>query len=148
LAQNIFLIFMARPKEYIQDLHDSWAWSGFHAVNTMFTITEASGISENVFNAIEGNLQGNSRMLIVFNANITTGYAARAMKSDRFKKFRLNSLNAENVVSKENRIPGQVDYRWVKDKVENWCSAIQPFEVNEGEGDYQLRKFESLSWLH
>jgi hypothetical protein len=113
------------------------AWSGFHAVNTMFTITEASGISENVFNAIEGNLQGNSRMLIVFNANITTGYAARAMKSDRFKKFRLNSLNAENVVSKENRIPGQVDYKWVKDKVETWCSPIQAYEVNEGEGDFE-----------
>ena len=113
------------------------AWSGFHAVNTMFVVTEASGISEKVFNAIEGNLQGNSRMLIVFNANITTGYAARAMKSERFKKFRLNSLNAENVVSKQNLIPGQVDYRWVKDKVENWCSPIQQYEVNDGEGDFE-----------
>lgn len=51
------------------------AWSGFHAVNTMFVVTEASGISETIYNAIEGNLQGNSRLLIVFNPNITTGYA-------------------------------------------------------------------------
>ena len=86
------------------------AWSGFHAVNTMFIVTEASGISEATYNAIEGNLQGNSRFLIVFNPNITTGYAARAMKSDRFAKFRLNSLNAENVVKKKLIIPGQVDY--------------------------------------
>ena len=49
------------------------AWSGFHAVNTMFVVTEASGISETIYNAIEGNLQGNSRLLIVFNPNITTG---------------------------------------------------------------------------
>jgi hypothetical protein len=83
------------------------AWSGFHAVNTMFVVTEASGISETTFNAIEGNLQGNSRLLIVFNPNVTTGYAAKAMKTDRFKKFRLNSLNAENVVSKQVLIPGQ-----------------------------------------
>ena len=75
------------------------AWSGFHAVNTLFVVTEASGISEVIYNAIEGNLQGNSRLLIVFNPNVTTGYAARAMKSDRFAKFRLSSLNAENVVS-------------------------------------------------
>ena len=75
------------------------AWSGFHAVNTMFAVTEASGVSETIYNAIEGNLQGNSRLLIVFNPNITTGYAARAMKSNRFSKFRLNSLNAENVLS-------------------------------------------------
>ena len=71
------------------------AWSGFHAVNTMFIVTEASGIAESTFNAIEGNLQGNSRLLIVFNPNVTTGYAAKAMKSARFHRFRLNSLYAK-----------------------------------------------------
>ena len=114
------------------------AWSGFHAVNTMFVVTEASGISETIFNAIEGNLQGNSRLLIVFNPNVTTGYAANAMKSDRFAKFRLSSLNAENVVNKREVIPGQVNYEWVKDKVDNWCSIIQPDDFNEGEGDFKF----------
>lgn len=113
------------------------AWSGFHAVNTMFVVTEASGISETIYNAIEGNLQGNSRLLIVFNPNITTGYAARAMKSERFSKFRLNSLNAENVVSKKLIIPGQVNYEWVKDKVKNWCSPIQQSDFDAGEGDFK-----------
>ena len=109
------------------------AWSGFHAVNTMFVVTEASGISESTYNAIEGNLQGNSRLLIVFNPNITTGYAARAMKSDRFAKFRLDS---QNVVSRKDIIPGQVNYEWVKDKVLNWCSPLQKTDFNEGEGDF------------
>lgn len=113
------------------------AWSGFHAVNTMFVVTEASGISEITFNAIEGNLQGNSRMLIVFNPNVTVGYAARAMKSERFNKFRLNSLNAENVVNKKITIAGQVDYDWVKDKVSEWASPIQKSDFNEGEGDFE-----------
>ena len=113
------------------------AWSGFHAVNTMFVVTEASGISETIYNAIEGNLQGNSRLLLVFNPNTTTGYAANAMKSERFKKFRLNSLNAENVVKKQNVIPGQVDYEWVKDKVESWCTPIREQDFNEGEGDFK-----------
>ena len=113
------------------------AWSGFHAVNTMFVVTEASGISEATYNAIEGNLQGNSRFLIVFNPNITTGYAARAMKSDRFAKFRLSSLNAENVVRKQIVIPGQVDYEWVRDKVMNWCSPVQQADFNAGEGDFK-----------
>lgn len=112
-------------------------WSGFHAVNTMFVITEATGMAEETYNAIEGNLQGNSRMLIVFNPNITTGYAARAMKSDRYHKFRLNSLNAENVVSKEIVIPGQVDYDWVKDKVDIWCSHIMERDYDEGLGDFE-----------
>lgn len=114
------------------------AWSGFHAVNTMFVVTEASGISEATFAAIEGNLQGNSRLLIVFNPNVTTGYAARAMKSERFAKFRLNSLNAENVVKKQVIIPGQVDYEWVKDKVKSWASPVSEQDFNEGEGDFKF----------
>jgi len=114
------------------------AWSGFHAVNTMFAVTEASGISEKTFEAIEGNLQGNSRLLIVFNPNVTSGYAAKAMKSERFSKFRLNSLNAENVVQKKIVIPGQVDYNWVLDKVKTWCRLIPREEINEGEGDFEF----------
>lgn len=120
------------------DEHNHEAWSGFHAVNTMFVVTEASGISEDTFAAIEGNLQGNSRLLIVFNPNVTTGYAARAMKSDRFAKFRLNSLNAENVVKKQIVIPGQVDYEWVKDKVDNWCTRIYPQDASNENDDFQF----------
>lgn len=111
-------------------------WSGFHAANVMFVITEASGVSETIFSAIEGNLQGNSRLLLVFNPNITTGYAANAMKSDRFAKFRLDSLNATNVTAKREIIPGQVNYEWVEDKVKHWCTPITKEEYNEGEGDF------------
>lgn len=114
------------------------AWSGFHAVHTMFVVTEATGISQAIYDAIEGNLQGDSRLLLVFNPNISTGYAAKAMKSSRFKKFKLDSLNAENVLKKKIIIPGQVDYDWVKDKVENWCSPIQESDFDEGEGDFKF----------
>lgn len=113
------------------------SWSGLHAVHIMFAVTEASGISELVYNSIEGNLQGDSRLLIVFNPNIPSGYAARAMTSERFAHFRLDSLNAENVVSKKLVIPGQVDYEWVADKVDTWCSRIQESDFNEGEGDFR-----------
>ncbi|MBC9913171.1 hypothetical protein ICL55_22225 [Chitinophaga varians] len=118
------------------DENNHEAWSGFHAANTMFVITEASGIPENVFEAIEGNLQGNSRILIVFNPNTNVGYAARSQKSKRWNRFRLNSLNAPNVVQKKTTIPGQVDYEWVKDKVESWCTPIQQSDFQEAEGDF------------
>lgn len=59
------------------------------------------------------------------------------MKSSRFKKFRLSSLNAENVVRRKTVIPGQVDYEWVKDKVENWCERIQEADFDEGQGDFE-----------
>lgn len=119
-------------------------WSGFHAVNTMFLITEASGISETTFNSIDGNLQGNSRVVLAFNPNTAIGYAARAMTSPRWKSFRLDDLNAPNVKQKRIVIPGQVDYEWVKDKVELWCEKIRPEEFNEGKGDFEWKDDEGV----
>lgn len=119
------------------DENNHESWSGFHAVNTMFVITEASGIADDTFTAIEGNLQGNSRVLLVFNPNRTVGYAAKSQRQpDRWKIFRLNSLTAPNVVQKQNIIPGQVDYEWVKDKVDNWCEPISEEDVSEEEDDF------------
>lgn len=120
------------------DAHQHEAWSGFHAVNTMFVITEATGISENIFSAIEGNLQGNSRILLVFNPNISTGYAANSQKSDRWIKFRLDSLTAPNVLQKKIVIPAQVDYEWVKDKVQSWSKRILKEEFKTSEGDFEF----------
>jgi hypothetical protein len=112
------------------------AWTGFHAVHTMFIVTEASGFDERIFDSLEGNLTGNSRLLIVFNPNRSTGYAARSQISSRWKSFRLDSLNAENVVKKRYVIPGQVDYEWVKDKVQSWCTPISENDYMEEEGDF------------
>lgn len=120
------------------DENNHEAWSGFHAVNTMFIVTEASGVSENIFEAIEGNLQGNSRILLVFNPNSPVGYAARSQKGERWAKFRLNSLSAPNVLQKKVVIPGQVDYNWIIDKLDNWCTPIAPDEVMEEFDDFKF----------
>lgn len=119
-----------------ENQHESW--SGFHAVNTMFVVTEASGISDDTFAAIEGNLQGNSRILIVFNPNTTVGYAAKSQKGERWSKFRLNSLTAPNIVQKRQVIPGQVDYEWIQDKLENWCIKLRKDEVDEVQDDFEF----------
>ncbi|GAA4328480.1 hypothetical protein [Flaviaesturariibacter amylovorans] len=132
------------------DEHQQEAWTGFHAVNVMFAVTEASGIPEEVFTAIEGNLQGNSRLLLVFNDNSGTGYAASAMRKKGWKAFRLDSLNAPNVVNharmrrgeltkaecKRLEIPGQVDWNWVDGRVRDWCTVITPEDFREEEGDF------------
>lgn len=120
------------------DEHNHEAWSGFHAVNTMFIVTEATGISDDTFAAIEGNLQGNSRILLVFNPNTVVGYAARSQKSARWTRFCLNSLTAPNVVQHKLLYPGQVDYDWVKDKLENWCTRITADEVQAEMDDFEF----------
>lgn len=118
------------------DEHNHEAWSGFHAVHTMFVITEATGIGDDTFGAIEGNLQGDSRILLVFNPNTPIGYAARSQRGDRWVKYSLNSLTAPNVQQKKIIIPGQVDYEWVIDKLANWCTPISKQEVQTELDDF------------
>lgn len=120
------------------DEHRHEAWSGFHAVNTMFVVTEASGVADSVFDAIEGNLQGNSRILLVFNPNRSIGYAAKSQKSPKWNRFRLNSLTAPNVKEKRVIIPGQVDHEWVQDKLDIWCEVIPASEMEEELDDFQF----------
>ena len=120
------------------DEHNHEAWSGFHAVHTMFIVTEASGIGDDTFSAIEGNLQGDSRIMLVFNPNTPVGYAARSQRSDRWARYRLNSLTAPNVVEKRLVFPGQVDYEWVLDKVQQWCMPITPEERTEELDDFEF----------
>lgn len=120
------------------DEHNHEAWSGFHAVNTMFIVTEATGISDDTFSAIEGNLQGNSRIVLVFNPNTVVGYAARSQKSARWTRFCLNSLTAPNVVQHKLIYPGQVDYDWVQDKLENWCTPISADEAQAEMDDFEF----------
>jgi hypothetical protein len=120
------------------DEHNTEAWTGFHASNVMFVVTEASGIAETIYEGIEGNLQGNSRLLLIFNPNRRSGYAYQSQNSTRFKKFALNSLNATNVLEKKIIIPGQVDYEWIKDKVNHWCTPIEKKSVIEASGDFEF----------
>jgi hypothetical protein len=112
------------------------SWTGFHAVNMFFGITEATGLPQQGFDSIEGNLQGNSRLLIVFNPNISHGYAANAFRASSFKKIRLNSLNAPNVLARKIIYPGQVDYDWIKQRVEEWCTRIAKEDRIAAEGDF------------
>ena len=107
-------------------------------MHTFFIVTEATGIVDDTFEAIEGNLQGDSCLLLVFNPNTNIGYAARSQKAKRWKKFCLNSLTAPNVREKKNIIPGQVDYEWVKERVEIWCEPIRTEDISERENDFEF----------
>lgn len=120
------------------DEHKTEAWTGLHAVNICFIVTEGSGIAEKIFQGIEGNLQGNSLMLVIFNYNTTTGYAAESQKSSRFQHFRLDSLNAPNVINKQKLIPGQVDWEWVNERVSAWCKPLTEEDIySPTDGDFE-----------
>lgn len=123
------------------------SWSGFHSPNIMVVVTEASGIDDITFTAIEGILQGNSRLLIVFNPNRLAGEAYRSAKSPIYKSFRLNCLDAPNVKNYKKVlegklsqleyekiiIPGQVDYEWIDEKIktQGWVTEVRKDEMTD-----------------
>jgi len=129
------------------------AWSGIHAPNVMVVITEASGIDQVTFDSIEGILQGNSRLLLIFNPNRMTGEAYKSQTSPQYKKFVLNCMNAPNVLNERKLrngeitekefkrlwIPGQVDYTWLDEKVKKpgWATIISEDKVNPAEFDFE-----------
>ncbi len=125
-------------------------WSGYHSPNIMVLVTEASGIPDIMFDAIEGILQNNSRFAIFFNPNRLSGEAYKSIQSSRYTKFKLNDLNAPNVLNwvkykkgeitkkeyQKRLISGQVDGAWVDDKVKLWCHPISKQEFNIAKHDF------------
>lgn len=119
------------------------SWTGLHAANIMFVVTEASGLPQLVFDGIEGNLHGFFRFLIAFNDNNGIGYASDTQKKTDWSKFRLDNLNAPNVVFKKEidegtfeKIPGQVEWSRVNEQVNDWCTIISPSDFSEAAGDF------------
>ena len=113
------------------------AWSGFHSENILVIVSEASGVMQETHDAIEGILTGTiSRLLLVFNPTTSSGEAYSSTKSSLYSKHKLNCLNAPNVLAKKIIYPGQVDYIWVKEKVEKWC-----IKINEPSKDPTMHEF-------
>lgn len=115
------------------------AWGGFHSPNIMIIVTEASGLEQITFNAIEGILPGDSRLVLIFNPNRTMGEAFRSTRSPLYKKFKLNSLKSVNVRAKKILIPGQVDWEWINEKVHKpgWTAEIRESEFNKSLHDFK-----------
>jgi hypothetical protein len=115
------------------------SWTGFHSPNLMVVVTEASGLSQTTFDAIEGILQGNSRLVLCFNPNRASGEAYNSTRSKLYKSFKLNCLNSPNVKAKKIIIPGQVDYKWVKEKLDKgWATPIKETQINKAKHDFQF----------
>lgn len=136
------------------DDNNTEAWTGFHNTNIMIAATEASGLGNVLFSGIEGCLQGNSKLLIVHNPNVSYGEAYNSMRDPQYKSFRLSSLDSPNVLLgsqldkgeitdeqyRQQMIPGQVDYVWVKEHIEKpgWTLRINSNEFDASKHDFEF----------
>ena len=115
------------------------SWTGYHSPHILVVVTEASGLADETFEAIEGLLTGDSRLLLIFNPVRTAGEAYQSTTSPLYRKFTLSSLNAVNVRAGRVLVPGQVDQTWVEERIASWCRPVAAGERDERMLDFKYR---------
>jgi len=139
------IVFPANPDRYLMAFKagekQAEPWSGFHSPHLMVVVTEATGLADEVFDAVESILTGDSKLLICFNPYTLSGEAYRSITSPAYKKYRLNCLDAPNVVAKKILIPGQVDYAWVNNLIveKKWAKIINEEDFKDEENDFEFQ---------
>lgn len=86
-----------------------WAWGftapeydpdrfqGFHEVNILVIVDEAAGVSEQIYEAIDGVLTSeNARLLMIGNPTSSTGRFANAFKTPDINKFTISAFDTPN----------------------------------------------------
>jgi len=123
-------------------------WSGLHSdFGNFIVVTEASGIPDVTFEAIEGLLTGNSKLLICFNPNRLDGVTYDCSFDDSYKHYSLSCLNAPNVRAKKILIPGQIDYQYIKERTgkPGWSREVNKQEFRKN--DNRHFKFEGKLYI-
>jgi len=137
-------IKMPEPNWYLMGFKTTDArqemWTGFHSPHILVIVSEASGVDDSTFSAIQGLLTGTiARLLVVFNPTQKYGEAYQSVKNPMYKTIKMCCLDAVNVKEKRIVISGQVDWQWVNDMVRTpgMTVEIPETEMNDKECDFR-----------
>ncbi len=110
--------------------NDSVKFQGFHAGNMLIVLDEASGISDAVWEAIEGIAVGtNNKVLAIGNPLVTSGKFYRLFRDDsKWVKHTICAFDHPNVrrLGLDRPIHGCVTRDAVDAHIEEWCEHIGP----------------------
>lgn len=114
------------------------AVAGISGANLLYLLDEASGIPEEIFEAIEGNRAGGARLVMFSNPTRTEGefYRSHTEKEIRdgndrgfYKTVHVSSEHTPNVIEGRNVIPGLATREWVEEKLLEWGEDSPLFKV-------------------
>lgn len=114
-------------------------FSGFHAINLLLIVDEASGVAEDIFNASEGIVSSqHARVLYIGNPTNTSGTFYRAFKMPGYAKIHISAFDTPNFtefgitledirnntwsqkITHELPAPYLITPEWVYDKYLRW----------------------------
>ena len=107
------------------------AVAGISGKNLLYILDEASGINEDIFEAIEGNRAGGARIVMFSNPTQNAGefYEAFHTKKSFYKTITISSAESPNVVEGRDVIPGLATREWIEEKKEEWGEHSALFRV-------------------
>lgn len=123
--------------------------AGYSGRDLLFIIDEASGVPEEIFEALEGNRAADGTKIIMF-SNPTqvsgTFYEAFHQKKRFWRCIHISSEESPNVTG-EMSIPGLAGPKWIAEKKEEWGddSAIYAVRVK---GDFPTESSNAVITLH
>ena len=107
-------------------------FQGFHEGNILFVVDEASGMREDIFEAIEGSMtSAGAHLLLLGNPTALGGtfYEAFHRRRDLWHTIHISAFDTPNVASGEIEIPGLVSPQWVSDAALNWGEGSPMYQV-------------------
>lgn len=121
---------------------DADQFQGFHGKRVLVVVDEAAGVSEEIYEGIDGVLSGaNSTVLYIGNPTNTNGSFYDAYQSDQFKTYNISAFDTPNFTTygialqdiqdgswkeKAPEDPNDLPYpmlitpQWVADKLDKW----------------------------
>ena len=96
--------------------------AGVSGANLLYIPDEASGVPQEIFEAIEGNRAGGARLLLLGNPTRNEGehFDAFFGKSEFYKTIRVSSESTPNAITGKDVIPGLATREWIEEKRREW----------------------------
>ncbi len=125
------------------------AVAGISGKNLLYLIDEASGVPQEIFEAIEGNRAGGARLWMFGNPTQNQGefFDAFHSKSKLYKTIRVSSEETPNVVAGKVVIPGLATREWIEEKRIEWGEDSALYKVRV-RGEFALAEEGRIFSVH
>lgn len=123
--------------------------AGVSSPNLLYIVDEASGVPEDIFEAIEGNRAGGAKLAMFSNPTRTTGtfYQAFHGKSNFWHRLHISASESPNVAAGRKIIPGLATTEWIEEKRAEWGASSPLFQVRV-EGNFPAQAENAVIGLH
>lgn len=107
------------------------AVAGISGRRILYIVDEASGVADEIFEAIEGNRAGGAKIVIYSNPTRNEGehYEAFHSKAHLYFCIRISSEESPNVITGQEIIPGLATRPWVEEKKLEWGEDSPMYKV-------------------